>query len=240
MANRGERKRQKSISAPKVRGFPRKEDTFTPKSRPGAHNMESSVPLSFALRQVIGAVSNFKETKRILSLGAVIVNGSVKKKPGFAIGLFDVIDIPASKKKYRILLDTKGRIVAKEIDMKGGKFKVSKVTGKRTVKGGRLFITTNDGFNIEVKDEKVSLGDSVRISLPELRIEDVYPMQKGSSAFVIGGVHTGKVVRVEGITKGSLKTHTVAELASEGGKFQTVIDYVLVVGKTKPEIEALE
>ena len=32
MASRGERKTQKSISAPKVRGFARKEETFTPRN----------------------------------------------------------------------------------------------------------------------------------------------------------------------------------------------------------------
>ncbi len=240
MANRGEGKTQKSISAPKVRGFfPKKQETFTPKTRPGPHNKENSVPLSFFLRNVIGITENQKETKRILVEGSVLVNGVARKGKGFSIGLFDLIEVPPLKKKFRVLFDTKGRLIAKEAP-KAANFKVSKVVGKRTVKGGKTMITTNDGFNITLKGEKVRVEDSVRIAMPQIVIEEIYPMEKGSSAFVVGGVHTGKVVKIEGVVHGSLKTHTVVELAEGDRKFQTVINNVMAVGKGKPAIEALE
>src|SRR3989338_4907124 len=132
MANRGERKTQKSISAPSVRGFARKEETFTPKSRSGAHNKETSVPLSFALRLIIGISGNMKETKRMLAENSIMVNGVVRKRPEFMCGLFDVVEVAPLKKKYRLIFDRKGRLISKQIDAKEGKFKISKVVGKRT------------------------------------------------------------------------------------------------------------
>ncbi|MBI4210135.1 MAG: hypothetical protein HY544_01335 [Candidatus Diapherotrites archaeon] len=242
MANRGEGKTQKSISAPKVRGFfEKKRETLTPKSRAGPHSKETSVPLSFFMRNVIGATANMKETKNALSGGNVKVNGKVRKDKGLSIGLFDVVEIPIMKKKYRAMLDRKGRLVAKEIGAKDGAFKVSKVVGKSVRKGGKVWITTNDGFTIEAPKAwtKVSVEDSVRIALPEIKIEEVYPMDKGGSAFIIGGIHTGKTVRIDGIIAGDMKKHKVAELSDGESKFQTITGNVLVVGRGKPEIEAI-
>jgi len=197
------------------------------------------VPLSYALRMIIGVSANLKETKKILSEGNAKVNGIVRKRIEFPVGIFDVVEVVALKSKYRIILDAKGRIVAKKIDTKGGNFKVSKIVGKRVVKGGKIMVMTNDGFNIPLGKDAVNVEDSVKISLPERKIEEVYSMGKGSSAFIVGGVHTGKTVKIEGVMPGSIKRHTLVELIDKEGKFQTVIDNVFVVGKAKSEIEAL-
>ncbi|HLC79030.1 MAG TPA: hypothetical protein VJG83_01240 [archaeon] len=240
MANRGERKIQKSISAPTVRGFfPKKQETFTPKNKPGAHNKTNSVPLSFAMRHLLEISRDMKETKKLLHEGHIKVNGKARKGREFAVGLFDIVEVLPIAQKYRMLFDSKGRLVAKKIDSKSPDFKISKVTGKRVGAGGKIWITTGDGYNIELKKEDVGVEDSVKISLPDHKILEVYGMDKGSSAFIMGGVHTGKTVKIEGIIHGSLKTHTVVEFSDKGNKFQTVIDNVFVIGKAKSEIEAL-
>ena len=239
MANRGERKRQKSIAAQKVRGFERKEDTFTPRSKPGPHDKWTSVPLSFALRHVLRLSANMKETKKILSGGNLLVNGRARKKPEFPVGLFDVIEIVPAKQKFRLYFDTKGRMIAKAIDHKEGGFKVSKITGKYVGKGGKMYASTSDGFTLEIGKEKINVEDSVKVSFPNMKVAEVYPMAGGSIAFIVSGKHTGKTVRLEGVHKGSLKTHTVVEFSENGDKYQTLIDNVFVVGKSKPEIEVL-
>ncbi len=239
MANRGERKRQKSIAAPKVRGFKRKEDTFTPRSRPGPHSKATSVPLSFALRQVLKISRNMKETKRIIADGALLVNGRPRRKPQFPVGIFDVVEIVSVKRKFRFFLDRKGRMVAKEIEHGHGDFKVSKIVGKYTAKGGRIMATTNDGYSIELGREKISVEDSVKVSIPDMLVLEVLPMGRGATAFIVGGTHTGKTVKLERVMHGSLKTHTVVEFEDADKKYQTVIDNVFVVGKSKSELEVL-
>ena len=239
MATRGESKAQKSISAPSIRHFHRKEMVFTIKGRPGPHSSETSVPLSFLLREVLHLAGTNKECRKILAEGSVKVNGKIRKKMEFPAGLFDLVEITPIKRKYRLLLDTKGRLIAKEMDYKAKDFKVSKIVGKRVVKGGKVMLSTNDGFNVEMGKEKVYVDDSVKVSLPELNVEAVYTPEKGHTAFVVAGVHVGKTLKVEGIVPGDINKEKAVMLSEEGNHFQTVIRNVLIVGKGEAEIEAL-
>ena len=240
MANRGESKSQKSISAPKARYFLRKKNVFTAKTRAGPHSKKTSVPMSFVLRELLEVASNLKEAKRVLSKGKIKVNGTMRKDARFNVGLFDMLELTPEKKKYRIVLDKKGRLVLKEIDFKSKDFKVSKVTSKRKMKNGKVMATTNDGFTIELGKEKVNVDDSVRISLPSLKIEEVYPLEKGNTVFIIGGTHVGEQSHVESVTHGEIQRKKLVSLKADEKSFQTITKNVLVVGKGKSEIEALE
>ncbi|MAG18028.1 MAG: 30S ribosomal protein S4e [Candidatus Diapherotrites archaeon] len=240
MANRGETKSQKSLSAPKARYFMRKENVFTVQSKPGPHTKETSVPLAFVLKHLLEAVGNMREAKQIISDGKVKVNGSVRKNHRFPVGLFDVVAIDDSKKKYRAVFDKKGRIVMKEVDAKGKDFKISKIVNKRKVKGGKTWITTNDGFTIAIDKEKVNVDDSIKVSLPEAKIEEIYPMEKGYTVFLTGGTHVGETNKVDSVDKGSLQKKKFVSLGDKETGFQTVTRNVMVVGKSKPEVEVLE
>ncbi len=239
MARRGESKTQKSISAPAIRHFHRKEGVFTVKGRPGPHSSETSVPVSFLLREILAVAHTVKECKRALSEGNVKINGKVRRRLEFPAGIFDLVEIAPLKKKYRLFLDRKGRLKAKETEYKAADFKVSKIVGKQAVKGGKIMLTTNDGFSIEMGKEKVHVDDSVKLSLPSLKIEAVYPAQKGSVAFLVAGVHVGKTLKVEGVTHGDINKEKAVTLAEDGKEFETVLRNVIVVGKEKSEIGAL-
>ncbi len=240
MARRGESKTQKSISAPIIRHFNRKETVFTVKGRPGPHSNGTSVPLSFLLREVLGVASTVKECKKILSEGSVKINGKQRKKLEFPAGIFDLVEIAPIKKKYRLLLDTKGRLKAKEIDYKAADFKVSKIVAKRAVKGGKIMLTTNDGYSLDMGSQKIQVDDSVKLSLPALKIEAVYGPEKGNTAFLVAGVHVGKTLKVEGVVPGDTNKEKSVTLSEEGKQFETVLRNVFVVGKEKAEIEALK
>ncbi len=237
MANRGEDKTQKSLSAPTARYFLRKAHKFTPRSRPGPHSKETSVPLLFILKDMLGVTENAREAKAILSDGKVLVNGVKRQVTGLPVGLFDLVEVKDTGKKWRIVFDTKGRLVAKEADAKAKDFKISKVTGKRTVKGGKTMITTSDGFQIETGKEKINVDDSVKISLPDRKIEEVYALTKGHSVFIIAGTHVGETGIIESVTEGSLQRHKIVTLDEGEKQYQTVTHNVVVVGKGKPAIE---
>ncbi|MCR4335885.1 MAG: 30S ribosomal protein S4e [archaeon] len=240
MANRGETKSQKSLSAPKARYFMRKENVFTVQSRPGPHTKETSVPLAFALKHLLEAAGNMKEAKKIVSEGKVKVNGAIRKDHRFPIGLFDVVAMDDAKKKYRAVFDKKGRIIMKEIEAKSKDFKISKVVNKRKVKSGKTWITTNDGFTIQIDKEKVNVDDSIRVSLPEVKIEEIYPMEKGYTVFLTGGTHVGETNTVDSVDRGSLQKKKFVSLGNKETGFQTVTRNVMVVGKGKPEVEVLQ
>jgi len=240
MANKGETKTQKSLSAPTIRHLKRKTKVFTFKSRPGPHSKETSVPLGFAVRDLLEVSNNLKETKKILTEGSVKVNGTIRKDGRFPVGLFDVVEITPVKKKYRVLLDKKGRIILTEIDFKGETYKVSKIVNKKTGKNSKIKITTNDGFTFELGKEKATIGDSVKIVFPEIKMGAVYHMDKDGVAFITGGTHVGEITTVEGITEGTLQRKKLVSLSNKDSKFQTVTNNVYVIGKGKAEIEALQ
>ncbi|VVC00438.1 30S ribosomal protein S4e [uncultured archaeon] len=110
MARRGESKGQKAISAPSIRHLHRKEYVLTVKGRPGPHSKETSAPLLFVLRDVIGIAKNAKEARRMLGEGSIKVNGKVRKKLEFPAGIFDIVEAAPLKKKYMLLLDYKGSL----------------------------------------------------------------------------------------------------------------------------------
>ncbi|MCH7902138.1 30S ribosomal protein S4e [archaeon] len=240
MANKGESKSQKSISAPRARYFLRKANVFTVTNRPGAHNKESSVPLIFALKELLKVSNNAREGRNIIKEGKVKVNGTIRRQVRLPVGLFDIIALEALKKKWRLTFDTKRRIVAHEIDAKGKDFKISKITGKRKVKGGKILLTTNDGFTIDLGKEKVNVDDSVKLSLPEMKIEEVFALEKGNSVFIIGGSHVGETSKVDSISEGTLQRKKLISLYDKERKFQTISRNIFVVGKGKSEIEVLE
>lgn len=240
MANKGETKSQKSISAPATRYFSKKESTFTVKGRPGPHNKNTSVPLSFTLVKILELAKTTSEAKKIIADGQIKINGTIRRNSKFPTGIFDIITIDAQKKKYRILLDKKGRLVIKEIDAKSKDFKISKVISKRIIKKGKIEVTTNDGFTITLEKEKINVNDSLKLSMPEQKIEEIYPLAQGNTAYIVGGAHVGDINTVKEIIKGTLQRKELVSLENENAKFQTVTRNVFVIGKEKTEIEVLK
>lgn len=60
------------------------------------------------------------------------------------------------------------------------------------------------------------------------------PFKKGNIAFITGGSHKGKVARIESLNKiRSPQPNTVA-LSLKGSKFETLADYVFVIGEKEP------
>ncbi|MEM4261620.1 MAG: 30S ribosomal protein S4e [Candidatus Diapherotrites archaeon] len=238
MAKRGERKVQKAISAPKIVHVNRKQKEFVPKIKPGTHSKKSAVTLGFCLKDILRLAKNTKETKAIVSSGLVLVNGIVRKKMSFNVGLFDIIELPKLKIAYRAIVDKKGRLKLKETQDKG--FKVSRVEKKRKAKKGKVIVTTNDGFNIEVPEKEVFVGDSIKLSLPEKKFLETYRLEVGNKALIVDGSHVGIIGKITKIIEGSINRRKAVELETKEGKIVTIAKNVYVVGKENPEIEVLK
>ena len=237
MANKGESKTQKRISSPKVRKFLRKVNTFTIKSRPGPHSAKTSVPLGFVIRDMLKIVNNMKEAKHILHNTEVLVNGTRRQDHRFPIGIFDIVEIKQAKKKFRAVLNRKGAMVMNEMAQGEKNEKICKLVGKGTAKKGLTQLRFNDGTVLLSKDAKMHVGDSVKLELPSKKMLGIYALDKGSTAYVIGGVHVGKVARINEIVKGTITRSKLVNLASESEEFQTIEENVFVIGKDEAEIE---
>ena len=236
MSTKGERKKIKSLNAPKAVHIHRKEDTWTVKTKAGAHNKESSVALGIVLRNFIGLAKNLKEAKMILGNGDVKVNGKIRKAYQFSVGVFDVISIQKQKAFFRVLLDAKGRIILHDMK-KDSNEKFSRVEKKKATKKG-IQITTNDGLTI--MDAKASVGDTLKITVPTGTVSEVYPLENGAPVYVIKGIHCSEQGKIVEIIPGRANRSKLVKIEQDGKEYSTTAQNVIVVGKNKVEVEELK
>jgi small subunit ribosomal protein S4e len=230
----------KRLNAPKSWQIARKTNKFITKTAPGPHNA-NAMPIAVWLRDHMGFVRNMKEVKQVLREKNVIVNGRICRDPKMGIGIFDIISLPKAGKHYRILRDKKGRHVSIEIDAAAAETRLCKVVDKTIVKGGKVQLNLRHGANI-LADNTYKPGDSIVVSLkPESRfaIVDHFPFTVGNMVMVIGGRHSGKVARIAEIVKvpGSVPNKVILEDEKEKTRFDTINQYIYVVGKEKPALE---
>ena len=136
MGKKGGSKHLKRLPAPTFWPIHKKEFKWVIKPKPGPHMKDRSFPLLLILREILGLAKNRKEAKRILSENHVKIDGVIRKKDTFSIGLMDVLDIPIIKKSYRILPMRRRGLGLHVIDGEEKDFKLCKIMNKTVVKGG--------------------------------------------------------------------------------------------------------
>src|SRR5438445_13499483 len=72
----------------------RKEHTWAPRTHPGPHAREKSLPLMVIVRESLGLANIAKEATRIISNGDVKVEGVVRRDRRFPDGLDDNVEVP--------------------------------------------------------------------------------------------------------------------------------------------------
>ena len=70
--------------------------------------------------------------------------------------------------------------------------KTFRVTSKTTIKGNKTQIGFHDGRSL-ISDEKVNVGDSCLMQVPEQKILEVIKLEKGCQAIVTKGVNAGQI-----------------------------------------------
>lgn len=231
---------QKRLNTPDSWRIAKKAKKFVIKTAPGPHSA-TAMPMAVWLRDHMGIALNLKEVKKILHERAVIVNGKPCSDPKQGIGVFDIISIPKEGKHYRVLLNKKGDFVSIEISEDAAKTRLCKIRNCTTVKGGKTQLNLRYGANI-LADPVYKPKDSVVLSLEQenlFAIVDHFPFAEGNAAMVIGGRHSGKVGRITeiAITPGSIPNRVVLEDRETKTVFDTIEDYVFMVGREEPVVE---
>lgn len=232
MTKKGQNKRTKAISMPKVTRMSRKENVWAVTTKSGPYTKETSVALGVVVRNYTKLVNTMREAKKILSNGDVKVNGVIRKKHQFPVGLFDLISIPRQKLFYIMLFDKKGRLVLNELDSEN-KEKICKVTNKVMTKKG-VQLTTNDARTFV--GVKANVGDSLKISLPEGKIKEVLEFKEGMIAYITKGAHCSKTAKISSVVEGSIRKKELVKLSDGEKAFETISKNVFVVGKKNPEL----
>jgi len=139
---------------------------------------------------------------------------------------------------YRLLIDDKSKLSLTRIKKEDAATKLCRVNNKRYVKGGRIQLNMHDGRNI-LSDIDVKTYDSVVLKLDTNEIVDVFRRKKGSKAIVIGGRHSGELGEIEGVkeVRSSQPNKVILKNLENGEIFETIEDYIFVVGEEKVELD---
>lgn len=233
------KKHLKRLNAPRTLNIKRKVKTWTIRSSPGPHPLEESIPLGIILRDYLELADSLKETKKIITNGEVLVDGTIRKNHKFPCGLMDIISIPNLKKDFRILFNRRGKLILVPITSKDANWKLCRIENKKIVKGKQIQLNFHDGRNKIVEKNEYSTGDVLKLSFKNQKIEDIYKFQKGTVSIIIGGRHIGEIADIDEL---KFIPSTKPNLAKMKGtyEFSTLQKYVFPIGKTKPVIELPE
>jgi len=250
LGKKGGSRRLKRKPAPKHWPIHRKEAVWTVKPKPGPHPISRCLPLTLIVRDILGFAKTRSEAKKIISQGKVLVDGKIRREERFPAGLMDVISIPEIKKNFRILPSPKG-LVLHPISEDEATFKLCKIEDKTTVKDGHIQLNLHDGSNVLVKvaDPKNPEEDSyktmgtLKLSIPEREVLEYARLKEGASAIIIGGKNMGRHGKILEIEKapGKKRRNLLVTLEGEkGNRFQTILNFVFVVGEKEPYISLPE
>ncbi|NYT19833.1 MAG: 30S ribosomal protein S4e [Methanosarcinales archaeon] len=224
---------QKRISVPNSWQISKKSNKWITSTRPGPHNRLQSLPLAVVLRDMLGVVDNRAEAKRVLSESKVLVDGVARKDLRFPVGLMDVISIPLNNTEYIVLLDGKGRLVLNKLEGMGAN-KLCRIENKTVIKGGIVQMNLNDGTNLNGSNDYKTM-DSIILSLPDKEIVKHVKYEVGNLAMIVGGSHSGEIGTIKEINKVRSSKYNTVTISGET-EFETIEDYVYVVGEKEPEI----
>ena len=223
----------KRLAIPRSWPLPRKTTVWVTRPRAGAHSLERCMPLNIVIRDVIGMARSTREVRTILHNSLAKVDGRVVKDTRRGVGVMDVLTL--GENNYRCVLDTNGRLRYRLISPEEANWKVCRIEGKSTIKGGKTQVHLHDGRNIIVDDaSEHKTGDSLKISLPDQQVLEHIKFGEGTRCMLVGGVHVGKLADVTNyIVKRSSMPN---EVEFEG--FGTTTDNVFTVGDcTLPGVE---
>ncbi|MEW6328937.1 MAG: 30S ribosomal protein S4e [Candidatus Micrarchaeota archaeon] len=229
MAKKGGSAHLKRISVPRFMFIRRKEAVWLAKPSPGAHRLRDSVPLLVVVRDLLKLADDSREARKVIKTGEVLVDAKRTRNERAPVGLMDVLSVPKMKKYFRVLLDNKERVKLAEIKEEQAKFKIGKILAKRTAPGGKIQISLHDGRSVLATDLH-KVGDSVKLAVPEQKIEAAYKLEPGARCLITRGKHAGELAVVDEIFPGSEAREAEAKLHTDAGSFITVKKYLFVVG----------
>ena len=228
-------KHLKRLNAPRALRIHRKEETWTIKSSPGPHPLEKSIPLGLLIRDYLDFCDTYREAKRIITNGEILVDGVKRKNHKFPCGLMDVISFPKLKKDYRVLFDQRGKLTVSPVSTKDAGWKLCRIENKTVVNGKKIQLNLHDGRNKLVEKDEYKTGDVLKISFKDQKISDVYKFTKGNVSMIIGGSHIGEIANIQDVEVMPSSKPNVAMMKGKN-EFSTLQDYVFTIGKTKPVI----
>ncbi len=215
----------KRIAAPKTWPIARKVTTFITRAKPSGQRQDLTLPLVVIMRDMLGVVETKKQAGTILNTQEVLVNGKRVYRKNAPVGFMDVLTLGGEN--YRVSIN-KNNVLTVEPIKKTEAFTLQKITGKTSLKGGKIQLNTMSGMNILVDKDTYKTGDT--ISVADGKIKDHFPLAEKAPVLIIGGSHIGTVATVEKVDGKTM------QLKADKETLTTTSAYAYVIGKDKPAI----
>ncbi|HDI73681.1 MAG TPA: 30S ribosomal protein S4e [Candidatus Korarchaeota archaeon] len=238
MGKMGGSRHLKRLAAPGYWPVAKREKVWVVKPRPGPHPLDQGFPLLVVVRDILELATTAREAKRIIFMKKIWVDGKPRYDYKYQVGLMDVISIPDLGKHYRVVPDPYKFLKLVEIPESEAGLKVVKVKGKRTIRGGKIQVTTHDGRNFLLEPDSdlaksIKVGYSLLIEVPSQEIKEVLPMEVGAVGAMIRGRMAGHI----GIIKELAEFIELQDLDDPNLVYRGTAENVLVVGKEKQAIK---
>jgi small subunit ribosomal protein S4e len=229
----------KRLNTPKRWNISKKKTTFIAKPSPGPYSKSMSLPLIVILRDHLKLIETKQQAKVLANNKKLLVNNKAITDLNHGVGLFDTISIPSINNYFRLVLDYKGGLKIIAIDEKESKIKLLRVDNKKRLKQGIIQFNLTGGRNLLSKDN-FSIGDSLLFDLDKNKVIKRLPIKIGSKVLVIKGRHAGETSLLAGFKEFESITKDRAILKNKETTYQTMKDYIFVLGEGKEEIKISE
>lgn len=166
----------------------------------------------------------------ILMQRLIKVDGKVKLEPRYPCGFMDVLSISRTDENFRLLYDTKGRMILNKIGNTESNYKLCKVTKANVGRGGIPYVSTHDGRTIRFPDPDIKVGDTIKFNLKTKTITDFFKLGIDAQVMITNGRNTGRIGHIRKIEKhpGAYNIAHIDDVRDE--HFATRIDNVFVIG----------
>ena len=218
----------KRIRVPKTWTIKKKEYTFAPRPNPGAHSMDTSMPLIVVMRDMMGYANTKREVVAALHQSEVLVNQVRVKNPKYAIGVMDTLSFTKLDEHYRMMINSKGNLTLNKTTKERILLRPVKIAGKTTLAKGKTQISFTDGNTLRVDKEEYKVGDTLILEHPN-KIKDHLKVEPGSYVYFTKGKQVGRSGKIEDVSKDK-----IIFKMKDGKKQETSKKYAFVVGKESP------
>ncbi|CAM9871211.1 unnamed protein product, partial [Chrysoparadoxa australica] len=227
----------KRLVAPKHWMLSKLEGKWAPKPSPGPHNSRECLPLIVIIRNRLKYALNRSEANMICMQKLVKVDGKVRTDCNFPSGFMDVVSIDKSGDVFRLLYNTKGRVVLHAVSEDEAKYKLCRVTKTEITKKKIPYLVTHDGRTIRYPDPLVKTNDTIKVDLETGKMTDIIKFEIGNLCMISRGRNTGRVGIIQHIERhpGSFDIVSVKDAANN--VFATRLQNVFAVGQgLKPSV----
>lgn len=236
MAKIGGDTRVKRQMAPTFWNIRRKKGRFVLRVKPGAHSKRRAYPLGIILRDVLKIANTMHEAERIVNGGKIKVDGIIRRDVNFGVGLMDIVELASIGQAYRFVPKDSRLLVPVSVNDDEKFKKLLKITSKVAIKGSKVQYGFHDGRTV-ISDQKMRVGDTCVVQLPESKINEHIEFERGSVVLVTSGENAGSVGKVEDIRDGVFSLPKRALVSFAERSVELPVEIIMTVGSERPLIK---